>query len=149
VRPKLAGWRAFKGSEETFGLSMGAALVLDWLLSLRPDQFLHRLSPLVSAAWEDEIGFKREYDGDKRGLLMESFADEIIERTPYDVRVLSNKEASYQHSDCRLLFKRKPTSEEQLVRQIRHHLLDHKTIASEAEVSEWLVQLIRKGEVEP
>jgi hypothetical protein len=145
VRQKLSEWRAFKGSQETFALSKSAALVLDWLLSLRPDQFLHRLSPPVAAAWENEIGLKMEYDSNKRGLLLESLVDEINERTPYELRVLPSKDASYQNSDCRLLFKRTPTAKEQLVRQIRHHLLDCGSNASEAQVSEWLDELTRKG----
>ncbi|MCF7675299.1 MAG: hypothetical protein K9M97_08130 [Akkermansiaceae bacterium] len=141
IRKELIEWRAFKGSRETYGVGERTGLVLDWLLSLRPDQFTIRLSPPVSAAWEDEIGFKPEYDGKTRQLLLEAMADEINEQTPFEIRVLSSADASYHQSDCRLLFKRKPTSEEVLVRQIRHFLLDHAILASEAMVREWLTGL--------
>jgi len=143
VRRKLVEWRAFKGSLATYGLSKGTSLVLDWLLSLRPDQFVHRLSPPVASAWENEIGLKPEYDGTVRGMLLEAMADEINELTPYEVRVVASKDASYHQADCRLLFKRKPTSEALLVRQIRHYLLDHATLTSDDEIREWLNGLIR------
>lgn len=145
VRKKITGWRSFRGSRETFGLSESSALVLDWLLSLRPDQFTLRLSPQVSTAWEDEIGFKPEYHGTLRWMKLEAIADEINERTPYEVRVFSSKEASYHQSDCRLLFKCKPTGEELLLRQIQHFLLDNATIASESDIREWLTDLIRNN----
>ena len=143
ARRKLVEWRAFKGSLAIYGLSENTSLVLDWLLSLRPDEFVQRLSPPVSTAWEDEIGLESEYDGTVRGMLLEAMADEINEFTLYEVRVISSKNASHHQSDCRLLFKRKPTREDLLVRQIRHYLMDHATLTSEDEIRKWLNGLIR------
>lgn len=141
VRTKIAEWRSYKGGTLTYGLSQSAGKLLDWLLSLRSDQFTDHLSPSVFMAWEDEIGFKNEYNDDLRRMKLEAMADEINEITPYNIRVFSGK-AAYHGFDCRLLFKHKPTGEDLLVRQIRNYLLDHNSGVAEADVRKWLAELV-------
>lgn len=75
-----------KPSRELYGLSLDAAKLFDWLESLSPEEFEHRLSPVIEDHLKYDLGFDTEWEPENLHLLSELLCEEITEKTPFEAR---------------------------------------------------------------
>ncbi len=78
--------------EVRFGLSAEAARLLAWVKSLPPDQMLGCYTPIVEDQRERGIGIASPWGSDNFPAYVQMLADEINQKTGYDLRLQPWKE---------------------------------------------------------
>jgi Ankyrin repeats (3 copies) len=103
---------------DKYGLSAEAAKLLEWIESIRPEDYEGKWTPVVEEADEKEIGLVCPWDNDDNfPAFLQLLIDEINEKTPYALALQPWR----SHSDVttRIRVEKKKSDEVQLIRQIQ------------------------------
>lgn len=126
---------------ERFGLSSEAAKLLEWIESLKPEDFEGKWTPIVEDEQEKRIGLDCPWDKENFSSYLQFLVEEINEKTSHDLTLQPWR----KHSDwkTRIRVSKKKSEEAQLVRQLQLYGLQKGKFLDEPKVREVLAKLIR------
>ena len=126
--------------KERFGLSSEAAKLLEWIESLKPEDFVGKWTPIVEDEQKKRIGLDCPWDKENFSNYLQFLVEEINEKTSYDLTLQPWRE----HSDwkTRIRVSKKKSEEAQLVRQLQLYGLQKGKLLDEPKVREMLVKLV-------
>lgn len=138
VRESIRQARSRKDPRSAYGLSDGAARIVEWIWNLHDHEVAQGLTPCVEDAASEQMGIEGlEYEQNS-GTLLEVLIDEINQKAPLHLRLLPW--SSYARKHHRILVK-EVDPDADLVRRIQMHGAGKGVSLSAQEVENMLSQL--------
>ena len=138
--------RQRENPEKTYGLSSRAAKIFEWMLDLHDDEFELGMTPCVEAKAEEQMGIKGLAYNQNSEALLRLLVEEINEKTPYLLRLIPWKDCARDYH--RILLRRDPEGDEDLVRKIQIRGLDKGVHLTSLQVERMLRELWKSGNSE-
>jgi len=98
-------------------LSQDGAALLEWIVGLRPEEYLGRLTPVVEDHIELDIGVEMDWPEENIPAYLAMLVEEINEKTEFDLLLQSWQQ--HGNAETRIRVKHKPSEMDSLVRAIQ------------------------------
>jgi len=118
IKARISKARNSPPLTEQYGISKDAAALLRWFTTLKPNEWTANLTPAVEKKLKVRIGISIDLEDKNFGIFLSLLAEEISDKTEWKVTVHSWKDR-YSDITHRLSIRRKPTSFDEVVKQIQ------------------------------
>jgi len=102
---------------QRYGLSEHGAALLEWIVGLRPEEYLGRLTPVVEDHLELDIGIETDWPEENIPAYLAMLVEEINEKTEFDL--LLQPWQQHGNAETRIRVKHKRSEMDSLVRAIQ------------------------------
>lgn len=109
--------------EKKYNLSPDSRALLKWILELRNDEYLLRMTPTIEGRLDDEIGIVSECGKENVKAYLELLVEEINEKTEFNLRTISWRK--YSEVETRILVKTKESDMDGVIRAVQTLGLKH------------------------
>lgn len=134
-----------KDPVQTYGLSINAAKLLNWMWNLHDNEIHMEMTPCVESVSRDQIGIENlDYESNATAHL-QLLLEELNEKTSYSLKLIPWY--SYPRDQHRILIRRKEALDAQITRMIQIRGLEKNVALSASQIGEWLQDLWNKGKL--
>lgn len=128
--------------EKKYNLSPDSRALLKWILELRTDEYLLRMTPPVEDVLDTEIGIEVEWDDENLRAYLELLVEEINEKTEFRLRTINWHK--YSQAVTRILVQRREVELDEVVRAVQILGLNRKRLLDATMVRAVIGRLIER-----